>query len=148
MISAGDILRENGIVAKTTAIGEFYVTCPRCSYNRKKKTDKCLSVKIDDKGVRWNCHHCDWQGGKFYERPENPRKGKGQGDNITLKADANSDRAKIARACTIFTEAEARDPTGTIFKHLLGASCTSSMVCSAESFDFTRSCRGRTITTT
>jgi len=45
--------------------------CPQCSHNRKKKTDTCLSVNINE-GV-WNCHHCGWTGGlkqKLYKLPE------------------------------------------------------------------------------
>jgi 5S rRNA maturation endonuclease (ribonuclease M5) len=40
--------------------GQHYTICPKCSHDRKKKSDKCLSVNITD-GV-WNCHHCGWSG--------------------------------------------------------------------------------------
>lgn len=43
---------------KTT--GEVQTTCPSCSHERKKKTDKCLSVNLDKK--TWYCHHCAYKG--------------------------------------------------------------------------------------
>ncbi len=43
--------------------GEHETTCPVCSHTRKKKTAKCLGVKIDDEGgAAWICHHCGWSG--------------------------------------------------------------------------------------
>jgi twinkle protein len=63
---------------------EQRTTCPQCSHERKKKTDKCLAVNIVEK--TWFCHHCAWSGsllsGKFrtmatkaepiaLERPQN-----------------------------------------------------------------------------
>jgi twinkle protein len=43
--------------------------CPKCSHERKKKSDPCLSVNID-KGL-YNCHNCGWSGGvKFKARQE------------------------------------------------------------------------------
>lgn len=50
-----------GIDAPDHGSGEHYTTCPQCSANRKKKTDKCLAVNLSA-GV-WHCHHCDWRGG-------------------------------------------------------------------------------------
>lgn len=51
--------------------GQVMTTCPRCSHERRKKNDKCLSVNID-KGV-WMCHHCHWSGSltkKQYSLPK------------------------------------------------------------------------------
>ena len=50
---------ENGIYVKGTS-GQEKTICPKCSHTRKNKSDKCLSVNIDD-GV-WHCHHCNWEG--------------------------------------------------------------------------------------
>lgn len=36
------------------------VICPKCSHTRKKKTDPCLSVNIEDGW--YNCHNCGWKG--------------------------------------------------------------------------------------
>ena len=46
---------ENGIFVKGTS-GQEKIQCPQCSSSRKKTSDPCLSVNIDE-GV-WNCHHC------------------------------------------------------------------------------------------
>lgn len=51
---------EYGIKIKRNS-GQVKTTCPKCSYDRKKKNDTCLSVNIDE-GV-WNCHNCGWTGG-------------------------------------------------------------------------------------
>ena len=50
---------EHGILLRNTS-GQEKSICPKCSNGRKKSTDKCLSVNIDE-GV-WNCHHCGWNG--------------------------------------------------------------------------------------
>jgi hypothetical protein len=47
--------------------GRRYFRCPKCSYLRKKKRDKVLSVLADGQGFQFKCHHCDWKGGYFYE---------------------------------------------------------------------------------
>lgn len=58
--------------SKTT--GEVQTLCPQCSHDRKKKTDKCLSVNLDKQ--IWHCHHCGYKGGlttiakKEYKVPE------------------------------------------------------------------------------
>tara|TARA_R110000787_G_scaffold28910_3_gene78657 strand:+ start:1266 stop:2957 length:1692 start_codon:yes stop_codon:yes gene_type:complete len=56
--------------------GQVKTTCPKCSPGRKKKTEPCLSVNIDE-GI-WNCHNCNWKGGikkrneymKIYKKPK------------------------------------------------------------------------------
>lgn len=40
--------------------GQVKTKCPKCSHERKKKSDPCLSVNIDE-GL-WNCHNCGWNG--------------------------------------------------------------------------------------
>jgi twinkle protein len=45
--------------------------CPKCSSQRKKKTDPCLSVNVNE-GI-WNCFNCGWNGSlkkKIYKLPE------------------------------------------------------------------------------
>lgn len=51
---------EQGIIIKRNS-GQVKTKCPKCSQDRKKKADPCLSVNIDD-GI-WNCHNCGWNGG-------------------------------------------------------------------------------------
>lgn len=41
-------------------------TCPRCSAERKNKTDKCLSVTFADDAVLYKCHNCGWSGSVYY----------------------------------------------------------------------------------
>lgn len=48
-----------GIYVRGTS-GQEKVPCPQCSPLRKKQSDPCLSVNIDE-GV-WKCHHCGWSG--------------------------------------------------------------------------------------
>lgn len=44
--------------------GEHKTLCPRCSHNRKKSNDPCLSVTVTqeagDTRAVWLCHHCGW----------------------------------------------------------------------------------------
>ena len=40
--------------------GQTKTKCPKCSHERKKKSDPCLSVNVDE-GI-WNCHNCGWKG--------------------------------------------------------------------------------------
>ena len=51
---------DNGIYIKKSS-GQVKTKCPKCSHERKKKSEPCLSVNIDE-GV-WNCHNCGWTGG-------------------------------------------------------------------------------------
>ena len=48
-----------GIEIKRSS-GQTKVKCPKCSHDRRKKSEPCLSVNIDE-GV-WNCHNCGWSG--------------------------------------------------------------------------------------
>jgi len=42
------------------ASGEIKTICPECSGQRKKSTERCLSVNVAE-GV-WHCWHCGWKG--------------------------------------------------------------------------------------
>ena len=56
-------LAEQGIKLNTNQIGNHKTTCPQCSHTRKKKSDPCLSVKLDPHGgAVWKCHNCEWKG--------------------------------------------------------------------------------------
>lgn len=54
-----------GIRLRDYRPGDHRTTCPQCSAQRKKKTDPCLSVTIEESGRHavWHCHHCDLSGG-------------------------------------------------------------------------------------
>jgi Virulence-associated protein E len=64
MMTAQELLEANGIRLKDYKPGEHSTTCPDCSHKRKlaNQTKECLSVKIDEKGTTWYCHHCGWSG--------------------------------------------------------------------------------------
>lgn len=74
-----DKLRELGITLQR----DGKQTCPKCSKDRKNKSDPCLSVTYTDVGVLYKCHNCDWAGivyyrdkyeqKKKYKRPEPPK---------------------------------------------------------------------------
>ena len=44
---------ERGIKLSSVRCGNHKTQCPRCSHTRKKKRDPCLSVTIDQEGVRY-----------------------------------------------------------------------------------------------
>ena len=67
MQSADDILRKFNIRAHHAKTGNQTTNCPKCSHLRKKKRDRCLSVKIDSVGVQFHCHHCGYEGGEYYD---------------------------------------------------------------------------------
>jgi twinkle protein len=50
----------NILIPHNKTTGEIQTICPSCSHERKKKTDKCLSVNLDKKV--WNCFHCGYKG--------------------------------------------------------------------------------------
>jgi twinkle protein len=57
-------LADHGIRPKSFTLGNHRLTCPRCSAQRKKKTDPCLSLTIeDDGGAAWSCWHCGYSDG-------------------------------------------------------------------------------------
>lgn len=51
---------ELGIHIDESISGNQKIPCPKCSANRTKKDDPCLSVNAE-KGT-YNCHHCGWKG--------------------------------------------------------------------------------------
>jgi len=56
-------------VASTLRAGQYKKHCPMCQGTRTKhKHDKSLSLKVDDKGVQYQCHHCDISGGWVNDR--------------------------------------------------------------------------------
>ena len=67
MESKIQMLLNLGIEIKPSGAKEQKVKCPRCSESRKKKSERCLSVNIEE-GI-YNCFHCGW-GGRVSERKE------------------------------------------------------------------------------
>lgn len=60
-------LQKLGIVIKRQS-GSIKTKCPKCSHERKNKSDDCLSVNIDE-GL-YNCHHCGWQGNVVFKQKQ------------------------------------------------------------------------------
>ena len=56
-------LNENSIRMKHHQEGNQKVKCPQCQPPHNPR-DNPLSVTINDEGVVWNCHHCNFKGGK------------------------------------------------------------------------------------
>jgi hypothetical protein len=73
MKTARDILNEMRITERPGRNGEFKTVCPQCSHLRRKKKLPCLSVKTDSLGVQYFCHHCQWQGGQYFDGRAEPR---------------------------------------------------------------------------
>lgn len=58
-----DKLKSIGIPVELKHLGQsepVKVVCPKCSHERKKKTEPCLSVWLSE--GTWNCFHCEWTG--------------------------------------------------------------------------------------
>ena len=73
MKTTSEILGAHGSAFSSPKSGNQKTLCPRCSHTRRNKRDRCLSVLIDESGVQWNCHHCEFTGGEFYdEKPFTP----------------------------------------------------------------------------
>jgi len=62
-----ELLQNLNIDLRGKSTGQITTTCPKCSHERKKIKDPCLSVNIDS-GV-YQCHHCGWHG-KVFEKAE------------------------------------------------------------------------------
>jgi twinkle protein len=62
-MSIAERLGEHGIRPRDFAEGSQKMPCPKCSGQRRKKSDPCLSLTIDDRGAVWKCHHCNWEDG-------------------------------------------------------------------------------------
>lgn len=41
---------------------KFKTLCPKCSSQRSKSDDPCLSIDTEKNGGCYNCHHCGWSG--------------------------------------------------------------------------------------
>jgi len=74
-----ETFQDLGIHIPFGATGHVRTLCPECSADRKKSTDKCLSVDVEE-GVFF-CHHCGYSGSlgkkdsefdyrKHFEKPE------------------------------------------------------------------------------
>lgn len=48
--------------ANRLGAGQHKIVCPSCSQSRRKKTDRTLSLKIENDKVLYQCWHCNQQG--------------------------------------------------------------------------------------
>lgn len=64
-MSYRDKLTELGIDVYKVRGKQGKVICPKCSHTRKKKTDPCLSISIEEGWYR--CHNCEWSGNVRFE---------------------------------------------------------------------------------
>jgi twinkle protein len=53
-------LLHNGITPPPEGCGK--TTCPKCSPTRRKKAERCLSIKDNGVVVTWLCFHCKYHG--------------------------------------------------------------------------------------
>jgi twinkle protein len=76
MATLAEQLLEHGIRPRQYRDGDQKLTCPRCSAQRRNRTDPCLSLTIDGNGALWKCHHCEWTGSvkEGGEAPQRPRR--------------------------------------------------------------------------
>lgn len=86
-----------GIHIRSGATGNVKVTCPKCSSERKKKRDPCLSVNTRE-GV-WNCHNCGWSGslksgGDDWRSPSNEWR-RPSDESLKLKAKSENGDGEI-----------------------------------------------------
>src|SRR5215813_8699967 len=86
MTAAQELLNANGIYLQSYDLGNHTSICPKCSHTRSRAHQKteCVSVKIDDKGPTWCCHHCGDSG---------PAKGIGKSNG---RLDPHDDRNFVA----------------------------------------------------
>lgn len=92
-----------GIDTRGGISGNVKTTCPWCSHTRKKKTDPCLSVNVDE-GC-WLCHNCGEAGGLGHDAdgygsiPKRPAAPRPQG---FTKPDYESAAGALPRAAVDF----------------------------------------------
>ncbi len=67
LLTAQDLCDDAGVKLDAYTLGKHDTTCPECSHERKKKHVKCMTVHIDERGVRFTCHHCGWFKPRFYD---------------------------------------------------------------------------------
>jgi|SRR5579872_1627883 len=64
MTTLADKLAAEGIRLNSYANGSYKIRCPKCSAQRKNKSDPCLSVTVTDDGAVWRCwNDCGFVGG-------------------------------------------------------------------------------------
>ena len=62
MADVKEQLARQGIRLQRQAAGGHKLPCPKCSAQRQKSADPCLSVTVEESSAVWKCHHCEWSG--------------------------------------------------------------------------------------
>lgn len=62
-----ELASKHGIRLRYYNKGSQKVTCPKCSHQRAKKDDPCLSIRIDENGLGFRCFNCNWSGGEYWD---------------------------------------------------------------------------------
>lgn len=60
MANLTERLLSHGIRLPRHVPGGYKITCPKCSANRRNKSDPCLSITIEAQDAVWHCHNCGW----------------------------------------------------------------------------------------
>src|SRR5262249_46347331 len=110
-----EILAEHGIRGGGNKAA-FTSTCPRCSHTRPKKRTPCLSVLIDDRGVRWHCHHCSWKGGQFYDEASS-WSGAASAPAVAVKQNSADDDRERKQEIAVRLWSETVPLSGTLGEH-------------------------------
>ncbi|QDP65521.1 MAG: putative ATP-dependent helicase [Prokaryotic dsDNA virus sp.] len=64
-------LTELGFDINAIKDGQQKIKCPQCSDSRKKnRSEPCLSMRIDNSGAQWRCHHCHWTGNAWKQEKQ------------------------------------------------------------------------------
>lgn len=77
-----------GIDTHHKTSGQIKTTCPECSPGRKKRTEPCLSVNLDD-GV-FNCWHCGYSGRVDIDSGYRPRSSVAPKPTVYVRPDQSS----------------------------------------------------------
>lgn len=86
--------------------GDYKIPCPECSHQRKKKSERCLSVRVKHDGAMWYCHHCNWKGG-IADKMEKP---------MTIYKKPKPSKKQLSdRALEFFTNREINQQTLTTY---------------------------------
>jgi len=62
MATLAERLLAHGIRPRRYADGDEKLVCPKCSQDRRKRNEPCLSLTIEGDRAVWLCHHCQWSG--------------------------------------------------------------------------------------
>jgi twinkle protein len=74
MVTVAERLLAHGIRPRRYTDGNQKLVCPKCSQDRQKRNEPCLSLTIEDNRAVWLCHHCEWSGAVNEQEDWRPRR--------------------------------------------------------------------------